>query len=87
MSVVTIKNYPTAKESCDSKDQSDRIADTNTIRKLPWDIVLLMGGGMSLADAFKESGLSLLMTSKLQVTLDLIIWFCLLVCLPQTCSC
>ncbi len=36
-----------------------RIMDWNTASKIPWNIVLLFGGGFALASAFKESGLSI----------------------------
>ncbi|NQU32985.1 MAG: SLC13/DASS family transporter [Bacteroidetes bacterium] len=43
-----------------SKNQiGKRIMDWNTASKLPWNIVLLFGGGFALASAFKESGLSI----------------------------
>jgi sodium-dependent dicarboxylate transporter 2/3/5 len=35
-----------------------RIADANTISSLPWNIVLLFGGGFALAKGFTDSGLS-----------------------------
>ena len=38
--------------------QSKRIMDWKTASKLPWNIVLLFGGGFALASGFKESGLS-----------------------------
>ncbi len=38
---------------------SSRIMDWNGISKLPWDLVLLFGGGFALASGFKESGLSM----------------------------
>ena len=36
-----------------------RIMDWKTAKKLPWNIVLLFGGGFALANAFKVSGLSM----------------------------
>ncbi|MEA3477214.1 MAG: DASS family sodium-coupled anion symporter, partial [Bacteroidota bacterium] len=39
--------------------RSSRIMDWKTATKLPWNIVLLFGGGFALASGFKESGLSL----------------------------
>ena len=38
----------------------------NAIAKLPWNIVLLFGGGFALASGFKESGLSLWFGHQLQ---------------------
>ena len=35
-----------------------RLADSDTISKLPWNIVLLFGGGFALAKGFTASGLS-----------------------------
>ncbi|MFC2132872.1 SLC13 family permease, partial [Bacteroidota bacterium] len=42
-----------------SKKPKQRIMDWKTTVKIPWNIVLLFGGGFALATAFKESGLSL----------------------------
>ncbi len=36
----------------------DRIMDWETASKIPWNIVLLFGGGFALASGFKETGLS-----------------------------
>ena len=40
------------------QEQYRRIADDEIIRKLPWHIVLLFGGGFALAKGFTVSGLS-----------------------------
>lgn len=37
---------------------SARVADADLIPRLPWDIVLLFGGGFALAWGFRETGLS-----------------------------
>ncbi|MEW6655115.1 MAG: SLC13 family permease, partial [Bacteroidota bacterium] len=34
------------------------VLDSDAIKKIPWDIVLLFGGGFALAEGFVESGLS-----------------------------
>ncbi len=39
--------------------KSKRIMDWKTASGIPWNIVLLFGGGFALASAFKESGLSI----------------------------
>jgi sodium-dependent dicarboxylate transporter 2/3/5 len=42
-----------------SKTEPDkRILDWDTAKHVPWDVVLLFGGGIALADGFKVSGLS-----------------------------
>lgn len=41
-----------------SRKRLKPIMDWKTTAKLPWNIVLLFGGGFALAGAFKESGLS-----------------------------
>ncbi len=43
----------------------------NTAKQLPWDIVLLFGGGFALAFGFKESGLSEWLGDQLAVLKDL----------------
>ena len=36
----------------------ERLMDWDTAKRIPWEVVLLFGGGIALADAFKTSGLS-----------------------------
>jgi len=42
-----------------------RIMEWTNAKKLPWDIVLLFGGGFALAQGFKDSGLSLWLGDRL----------------------
>ena len=42
-----------------SKQKGQQIMNWETANKLPWNIVLLFGGGFALAGGFKESGLSM----------------------------
>ena len=41
--------------------QGDKLLDWETAQKIPWGILILFAGGLCLAEAFKESGLSVLM--------------------------
>ena len=43
-----------------------RIMDWDTAARLPWNIVLLFGGGFALATGFKESGLSMWLGNNLE---------------------
>jgi sodium-dependent dicarboxylate transporter 2/3/5 len=43
-----------------------RIMDWDAVLKLPWDIVLLFGGGFALAQGFEDSGLSMWVGEKLK---------------------
>jgi len=41
------------------KEKKKKLLDWPTASKIPWNIVLLFGGGFALASGFKESGLSM----------------------------
>ncbi|MEJ2594848.1 MAG: SLC13 family permease [bacterium] len=41
------------------KETEGRLMEWKTAKRIPWNIVLLFGGGFALANGFKESGLSL----------------------------
>lgn len=41
-----------------AKNKKDKILNWSDIEKLPWGIILLFGGGMAIANAFKTSGLA-----------------------------
>lgn len=47
-------------------NQGDRILNWQTAGRLPWNIVILFGGGFALASGFKESGLSQWLGDQLQ---------------------
>lgn len=47
-----------------AKQDQKRILDYNSIKKIPWDIILLFGGGFALADGFVNSGLSKLIGTQ-----------------------
>ncbi len=50
----------------DSKGRALRLMDWPTANRLPWDMILLFGGGFALADAFRETGLSAWLGDALQ---------------------
>lgn len=41
-----------------SKNKNEKILDLEIFKKIPWDVILLFGGGFALANGFIESGLS-----------------------------
>jgi sodium-dependent dicarboxylate transporter 2/3/5 len=47
------------------------ILDYDDVRKVPWDIVLLFGGGFALAEGFVQSGLSKMMSQSFIGLIDL----------------
>jgi sodium-dependent dicarboxylate transporter 2/3/5 len=49
----------------------EHIMNWGTAKRLPWDIVLLFGGGFALAFGFKESGLSQWLGDQLAILKDL----------------
>ena len=57
-----------------SKDPNacPRILDGSVFQKLPWGIVLLLGGGFALATGFQEAGLSTFIGQKVQGFADTI---------------
>ena len=62
-----------------------RIMDWNTARGIPWNIVLLFGGGFALASGFKESGLSMWFGGQLNWIADAHpIFVILAICLMMT---
>ncbi len=43
------------------------LADNTIFKKIPWDIIILFGGGFAVAHAFKETGLATIISSNLTV--------------------
>lgn len=54
------------------------LMDWETAKKLPWDVLLLFGGGLSLAEAMKASGLILELQSILRALDALPLWMIVL---------
>ena len=66
------------------KERGGRIMDWDAAKRLPWNIVLLFGGGFALAEGFEVSGLSQWLGSLLEIAqglhpLMLIAAVCLLI--------
>jgi len=53
-----------------AKSRDTFLLDSKTINRLPWDIIMLLGGGFALARAFQVSGLSQFLGQKLIVLQD-----------------
>jgi sodium-dependent dicarboxylate transporter 2/3/5 len=51
----------------DSEGRTTRVLDWNHARSIPWDILVLFGGGLSLASAFASSGLTKWLGGELAV--------------------
>ncbi len=60
-----IKNYDNIIET--SKSRSSKLLDWNTAIKIPWGVLILMGGGLALAHAFTSTGLDDWIASNLSV--------------------
>jgi sodium-dependent dicarboxylate transporter 2/3/5 len=69
----------------DQKENSSKILDITAFRKIPWEIIILFGGGFALAEGFVESGLSKYISKQFTVLTDIPIYFMLLIiCLAIT---
>ncbi len=65
--------------------RGDRLLDWDTAKRIPWDVVLLFGGGVALAVAFKDSGLSELISQQLTGLSELHeVWMILIIALTVT---
>jgi sodium-dependent dicarboxylate transporter 2/3/5 len=62
--VIPVKSESESKIKSKSKNNNGRILSLNAIEKVPWNVILLFGGGFALATAFTESGLSNLIGSR-----------------------
>eukprot|EP01029_Cantina_marsupialis_P002290 TRINITY_DN1209_c0_g1_i1.p1 TRINITY_DN1209_c0_g1~~TRINITY_DN1209_c0_g1_i1.p1 ORF type:complete len:384 (-),score=134.40 TRINITY_DN1209_c0_g1_i1:682-1833(-) len=69
-----------------------KILDYETTKRLPWNMILLFGGGFALAKAFSDSGLSQYLGEQLESVVDYPIWIVIvvfasfMVCLTQLTS-
>lgn len=50
-----------------AKSSNTALLDWNTAKSIPWDILILFGGGFALATAFSESGLTVWLANQLTV--------------------
>jgi sodium-dependent dicarboxylate transporter 2/3/5 len=49
------------------RDKGGFILDWETAKTIPWDIIILMGGGFALASGFSESGLTAWLANQLSI--------------------
>ena len=62
-----------------------RVMDADVIRRLPWNVVLLIGGGLALATGFQRTGLAQMIGSQFEAVGALPVFvLILLVCLAIT---
>ncbi len=47
------------------KETAKPILDVSSLKKVPWDIILLFGGGFAIADGFEQTGLSNLLAQQM----------------------
>jgi len=67
------------------RDQPARLLDWPTIQNIPWGVLILFAGGITIARAFIETGLSDVLAEQLTVVSVLPVWaMVLLLCLGVT---
>lgn len=65
--------------------KGERLLNWETANKIPWGVLILFGGGICIAKAFEQSGLSQLAGDKLVVLTEMPLWLVLpLICLAVT---
>jgi sodium-dependent dicarboxylate transporter 2/3/5 len=65
--------------------KGEKLLHWETVRKIPWGVLLLFAGGISLASAFVSSGLADIIANKLEVLANLPTWLVILsLCLVVT---
>ena len=65
------------------EDKKQKIITWEDSVKLPWGIILLFGGGLSVAAAMQESGLALWFGEKAYLLNDLSVIFIILLIVPE----
>lgn len=82
--VVALFSLPTG-EGPREDGKPGRLLDWEHARTIPWGVLLLFGGGIALADAFKATGLSAVVASQLALLADVPVpVLVLVVCLATT---
>ena len=65
--------------------KGERLLDWETANKIPWGVLILFGGGICIAKAFAESGLSQVAGEHLTVLINQPLWLLVpLICLSVT---
>lgn len=63
---------------------SKKILDWDEVVKIPWGVLLLIGGGLALADAFEKSGLDRFIANSLSFLKDVPIFLVILIIVSVT---
>jgi sodium-dependent dicarboxylate transporter 2/3/5 len=72
------KPSPFSEEVSNHSQKTERLLDWNTAVKIPWGVLLLIGGGLALANAFQTTGLDKWIANSLSFVKELnytILWF------------
>jgi sodium-dependent dicarboxylate transporter 2/3/5 len=65
--------------------EGERLLHWETVRKIPWGVLLLFAGGIALANGFVASGLAKIIAAELEILVALPTWLLVLcICLAVT---
>jgi sodium-dependent dicarboxylate transporter 2/3/5 len=73
VSSSSLQETPSSSTNKESKnsEKKERLLDWNTAVKIPWGVLLLIGGGLALANAFEATGLDKWIANSLSFVKDL----------------
>lgn len=68
----------------EKQPSNKKILEWNEVIKIPWGVLLLIGGGLALADAFEKSGLDKIIATSLSFLKDMPIFIVILIIVSVT---